>query len=82
MGRFQNYVANEAVYGVVQAQQPQTLADALADSPVASSAGTPRPFTSTAAHDAPDLLVKDIRQFFAALYSGEHRSYCTLRTCG
>jgi pimeloyl-ACP methyl ester carboxylesterase len=31
---FQNYVNNEAAYGVVQAQQPQTLAHALADSPV------------------------------------------------
>ena len=31
---FQNYVANEAAYGVVQAQQPQTIAHALADSPV------------------------------------------------
>jgi RNA polymerase sigma factor (sigma-70 family) len=31
---FQNYVENEASYGVVQAQQPQTLAHALADSPV------------------------------------------------
>lgn len=31
---FQDYVANGAPYGVVQAQQPQTLAHALADSPV------------------------------------------------
>ena len=31
---FQDYVNNEAAYGVVQAQQPQTLAHALADSPV------------------------------------------------
>jgi pimeloyl-ACP methyl ester carboxylesterase len=31
---FQDYLGNEASYGVVQAQQPQTLAHALADSPV------------------------------------------------
>ncbi|MHA6628159.1 epoxide hydrolase family protein [Pseudonocardia sichuanensis] len=31
---FQDYVANGAPYGVVQAQQPQTLAHALSDSPV------------------------------------------------
>lgn len=31
---FQHYVSNEAAYGIVQAQQPQTLAHALADSPV------------------------------------------------
>ncbi|GAA3987732.1 hypothetical protein GCM10022247_02530 [Allokutzneria multivorans] len=31
---FQDYASNEAAYGVVQAQQPQTLAHALADSPV------------------------------------------------
>jgi len=30
---FQDYVNNEAAYGVVQSQQPQTLAHALADSP-------------------------------------------------
>jgi pimeloyl-ACP methyl ester carboxylesterase len=31
---FQDYVANGAAYGVVHAQQPQTIAHALADSPV------------------------------------------------
>jgi pimeloyl-ACP methyl ester carboxylesterase len=31
---FQHYVTNEAAYGAVQGQQPQTLAHALADSPV------------------------------------------------
>jgi pimeloyl-ACP methyl ester carboxylesterase len=31
---FQDYVANHASYGAVQAQQPQTIAHALADSPV------------------------------------------------
>lgn len=31
---FQDFADNEAAYGVVQAQQPQTLAHALADSPV------------------------------------------------
>jgi epoxide hydrolase len=31
---FQDYAANHAAYGVVQAQQPQTIAHALADSPV------------------------------------------------
>jgi epoxide hydrolase len=31
---FQDYVDNEASYGAVQSQQPQTLAHALADSPV------------------------------------------------
>ena len=147
---FQNYVTNEAAYGVVQAQQPQTLAHALADSPVGllgwnaqamhehgldtdtilthvtihwltGTAGSAiriyaeegreepsvgpttvplgvaqfpndlpsiRAFSEHAhtnivswnhydrgghyaAHDAPDLLVGDIRQFFAALRSGE-----------
>ncbi|MGH8920508.1 MAG: alpha/beta fold hydrolase, partial [Actinomycetes bacterium] len=31
---FQDYVTNHAAYGAVQAEQPQTLAHALADSPV------------------------------------------------
>jgi pimeloyl-ACP methyl ester carboxylesterase len=31
---FQDYAANHGAYGVVQAQQPQTIAHALADSPV------------------------------------------------
>ncbi|MFE3178491.1 epoxide hydrolase family protein [Amycolatopsis sp. NPDC059090] len=31
---FHHYIAHEASYGVVQAQQPQTLAHALSDSPV------------------------------------------------
>jgi pimeloyl-ACP methyl ester carboxylesterase len=31
---FQDYAANHAAYGVVHAQQPQTIAHALADSPV------------------------------------------------
>ncbi len=34
LAAFQHYVANDASYGIVSAQQPQTLAHSLSDSPV------------------------------------------------
>lgn len=67
LGGLRRWNAERSGYAQIMSTRPQTLAYALDDSPVGLLAWNLEWFDDYGEHPAPDLLVRDVREFFRGL---------------